>query len=175
MAEPSLIDGFRAAFRGHPSGVALVTAAGTDGPVGLTTSSVVSVSVDPVSLAYVISGSGPNAEGLLHAGTCVVHMLGAHDVELAQTFARSGSERFTPEQGWVTLPTGEPYLPSGRVALRCRTRDVVSVGTSRLVVAEVVEVIEGSPGEPVVYQDRAFHTLRRVTPRDPRNTPTDAV
>ena len=48
----------KAAFRRHATGVALVTASGPDGPVGLTASSVASVSTRPPALSFsVLTGS----------------------------------------------------------------------------------------------------------------------
>jgi flavin reductase (DIM6/NTAB) family NADH-FMN oxidoreductase RutF len=40
-------DEFKALFRGHPGGVAVITADAGDGPVALTATSVASVSADP--------------------------------------------------------------------------------------------------------------------------------
>lgn len=40
-------DDFKSAFRNHPAGVSVVTADPGDGPVGLTATSVISVSANP--------------------------------------------------------------------------------------------------------------------------------
>nr|WP_091424221.1 flavin reductase [Arthrobacter sp. OV608] len=48
-------DQFRAAFRNHPGGVAVVTADAGDGPVGLTATYVISASVEPNMLAFSVS------------------------------------------------------------------------------------------------------------------------
>ena len=42
----------KAAFRRYPTGVAVISAAGPDGLVGLTASSVASVSLDPPALSF---------------------------------------------------------------------------------------------------------------------------
>ena len=42
-----ITDAYKSAFRGHPAGVAVITAEGPDGPTGLTASSVASVAIDP--------------------------------------------------------------------------------------------------------------------------------
>ncbi|GAA4784216.1 MULTISPECIES: flavin reductase family protein [Microbacterium] len=160
--QTSHVDAFKTAFRHHPAGIALITAASPDGPVGITASSVASVGLDPLALAFSVTRSSGSAGGILRADTFVVHLLTEHDVETAQTFAVSGSERFTPAQGWRTLPTGEPHLPTARVALRSRALQITPVGASSLVLAEVLDVIEGQDGAPVVYQDRAFHVIRRA-------------
>lgn len=156
-------EGMKEAFRAHPAGVAIITAAGPDGPVGLTASSVSSVAVDPAAIVFSVTRATGSAGAILAADSFVVHLIDDEHSALAQAFAVSGSARFTPEQRWSTLPTGEPHLPAARVALRCRPIQTVPVGSSTVVIAEVLEVLHGSPGRPMVYLDRRFHTLAHDT------------
>ena len=150
---------FKNAFSKHPAGIALITANTPEGPVGLTASSVSSVAVDPLALSFSVTRATGSAGGILNAPSYLIHLLDHRDAHLAKLFARSGTERFTAEQGWETLPTGEPYLPSARVALRGQTLQTIPVGSSTLVLAEILDVLVGEPGEPLVYYDRGFHTL----------------
>ncbi|CAD5137804.1 MULTISPECIES: flavin reductase family protein [Actinomycetes] len=156
-------EGLKAAFRTHPAGVAIITAQGPDGPVGLTASSVSSVAVDPAAIVFSVTRATGSAGAILGAETFVVHLIDDEHSALAQSFAVSGSERFTPEQGWTTLPTGEPHLAEARVALRCRAIQTVPVGSSTVVIAEVLEVLAGRPARPLVYIDRRFHALSHDT------------
>jgi flavin reductase (DIM6/NTAB) family NADH-FMN oxidoreductase RutF len=149
----------KAAFRRQPAGVAIITAMSPSGPVGLTASSVASVAVDPAAIVFSVTRATGSAGAILAADSFVVHLIDDEHSALAQSFAVSGAERFTPEQGWSVLPTGEPYLPAARVALRCRPIQTVPVGSSTVVIAEVVEVAEGRAGRPLVYVDRRFHAL----------------
>ncbi|MBL3700267.1 flavin reductase family protein [Leucobacter luti] len=150
---------FKDAFRTHPAGISLITAHTPDGPVGLTASSVASVGLDPIALAFSVTRATGSAGGLLAAESYVVHLLDRAHLELAQEFAVSGGDRFTEAQGWHTLPTGEPFLPDARAALRARTIQATPVGASTLVLAEVIEVRLGRASEPLVYRDRAFHGI----------------
>lgn len=165
IADPNvaLATEFKAAFRYHPAGVALITAMTPDGPVGLTASSVASVAVDPAALVFSVTRTTGSAGLILAADTFLVHLLDAAHAGIAQEFAVSGGERFTPAQGWAALETGEPHLPHARVALRARTMQRVPVGDSMLVVAEVLEVHAGpeDPGAsvPMAYRDRSFTAL----------------
>lgn len=127
--------------------------------MGLTASSVASVAVDPAAIVFSVTRATGSAGAILAADTFVVHLVDDDHSDLAQSFAVSGSERFTPEQGWSTLPSGEPYLPAARVAMRCRAIQTVPVGASMVVIAEVDEVILGRAGRPLVYVDRRFHAL----------------
>lgn len=154
-----LTEGFKAAFRGHPAAVAIITAQTPEGPVGLTASSVASVSVAPPALSFSVTKSDGSAGGVLGADSFLVHLLGEEHAELAQSFAVSGSARFTADQGWGALATGEPHLAGAPVALRARAVQVVPSGSSRLVLAEIVEIHAGPERERLIYQDRRFHTL----------------
>ncbi|MEV0398157.1 flavin reductase family protein [Polymorphospora rubra] len=146
---------FKAAFRRYPAGVAVISAAGPDGPVGLTASSVASVSVTPPALSFSVTGSG-SARAIVGAAGFVVNLLGPGHLGLARDFSRSGGPRFTPEQGWRTLPTGEPVLPGAVASLRCTPLHLVPVGDATVVVATVCEVFLGPTAGRLVYHDREF-------------------
>ena len=152
---------FRDAFRTHPSGISLITAASDEGPVGLTASSVASVGLEPVAIVFSVTRSTGSAGGILRAPTFTVHLIDSEHQPVAQQFALSGAERFTAEQGWETLPTGEPHLVGARATLRCRALQITPVGESNVVVAEVLDIIPGRRTSPLVYHDRSFHELDR--------------
>lgn len=147
----------KGAFRRYPTGVAVIAAPGPDGPVGLTASSVASVAADPPALSFSVMGTH-SARILLAAPSFVVHLLGTRHADLAHQFARSGGERFTPEQGWSTLPTGEPILFDAVAALRAEPLHLVPVGDSTLVVAGVIEVFHGPEDRPLIHHSRKFMT-----------------
>ena len=73
----SVAEQFKAAFREHPAGIALITATTPEGPVGLTASSVASVGLDPVALTFSVTRATGSAGALLLADTFLVHLLDA--------------------------------------------------------------------------------------------------
>ena len=92
---PSLAsDDFKALFRGHPGGVAVITAQAGESPVALTATSVASVSADPPLLIFSISAQSSSAAVFARAETVVVHLLDANDLEVAQLGATTGVDRF---------------------------------------------------------------------------------
>ncbi|WP_426505015.1 flavin reductase family protein [Dactylosporangium sp. McL0621] len=158
-----VVAGFKAAFRGYPTGVAIISVAGPDGPAGLTASSVASVSLAPPALSFSVMDS-PSALVIAGARSLVVNLLGAAHAGLAHDFARPGGPRFTPEQGWTTLPTGEPALRDAQAVLRCVPLHRVPVGASTVVVAEVTSVVTGGPDGRLVYHERVFHVFPGSAP-----------
>ncbi|WP_350346914.1 flavin reductase family protein [Agromyces sp. G08B096] len=147
------------AFRMHPAGVALIAAATATGPVGLTASSVASVAVDPPAISFSVTRGTGTAGALLATPTFAVNFLAEHHAGLARVFARSGAPRFTPDQGWQRLPTGEPFLPDATAVLRGRALERIPVGSSTLVLAEVLEVRLGPDAPPLLFRDRRFLRL----------------
>lgn len=152
-------DALKHAFREHPAGVALITAQTPEGPVGLTASSVASVGINPPAISFSVTRATGSAGGILRAESYLVHLLDERHADIAGLFAVSGTERFTAEQGWETLETGEPYLPNTRVAMRCRTLHSLEVGSSVIVVAEVLDAEFGKEAPAMVYLNRKFRTL----------------
>ena len=57
-------DEFKAAFRQHPSGIAVITADAGSGPVAMTASSVFSVSADPPVLVFSVSAMSSAAPSI---------------------------------------------------------------------------------------------------------------
>lgn len=157
---PKLTADFKAAFGGHPAGVAVITADSPGGPVGITASSVASVSAEPPLLAFSLAARSGSAAMLAVAETVVVHLLGTADLELAKIFADSRSERFTESMAWTRLAGGEPLLSHSGFALHCKILSRTPAGASLLLAAEVLEIIgPESPAAPLVYHSRNFHAL----------------
>lgn len=163
---PSLSpDAFTAVFRGHPSGVAVITADAGDGPIALTASSVASVSAEPPLLTFSISTQSSAADVLARADTVVVHLLDARDVEVAKLGATSGIDRFADAHRWSRLVTGEPVYRDVRAWVRCAVIDRMSAGASIVIAAHALQsqierdVHPGGTADALVYHNRMWHRL----------------
>ena len=155
-------DSFKRAFRTHPAGVAIITANPGTGPVGLTATSVASVSADPPILIFSVADASSSTAAILESETIVVHLLDASHLELAQRFATSGIDRFADATTWVMLPTGEPRLTGIATALRGTIVERLRVGTSTVVAALILDAnteVDATARSPLVYHDRAWHRL----------------
>lgn len=158
----SLANDFRAAFRAHPAGVALITANPHGQPVGLTVSSLASLSIDPVAVSFSLTRSSGSAGAVLQAPTFLIHLLGEEHSDLADAFAHPDGERFTDGQGWQLLENGEPYFAQAPVALRARMHSSLQVGGSRLIAAEVLDILHGPQSQHLLYQDRHYLGLSQA-------------
>lgn len=156
-------DEFKAAFRNHPAGVALITADDGTGPVALTASSVFSVSVNPPLLVFSLSSFSGSSPAIKAADTLVVHMLGADQVDLAKLGATGGIDRFADTSIWERLETGEPVFPAAHAWLRGRIVNEMAAGGSTVVLVEALEAkpiaTDDAEGKPLVYHNRTWHHL----------------
>jgi len=155
-------DEFKAAFRQHPSGIAVITADGGSGPVAMTASSVFSVSAEPPVLVFSVSQMSSAATTLLSAETLVVHMLSADNLDLALLGATSGVDRFADSALWSRLESGEPYFVNAHAWIRGRVVDRMHIGESTVVAVHALS--SNTPKDavaapPLVYHNRTWHRL----------------
>lgn len=149
---------FKAVFRRHAGGVAVVTAVGPQGPIGFTATSVISLSVDPAYLAFSVNAASASRRVIEQAGSVVVNILSGDQAEVANRFASPAQDRFA---GLLTgrLPGGDVVLTGSVAWAQGRVEQRVEVGNSLLVVCRVVDAGLGRQGSPLVYADRAYHAL----------------
>ncbi|ALJ21700.1 flavin oxidoreductase [Microbacterium sp. No. 7] len=159
---------FKGAFRNHPAGVAVVTADAGDGPVGLTATSVFSVSAEPPLLVFSVSAMSSSTPTVLASDTVVVHLIGEEQLHIARLCATSGIDRFADTSLWDRLPTGEPHFPSASTWIRGRVVEQLDAGTSTVIVVHALQAKAPEPGSedavaeasrPLVYHNRAWHVL----------------
>ena len=155
-------DSFKAVFRNHPAGVAVITADAGDGPVGLTATSVFSVSAEPPLLVFSVSGQSSSAPTIRAADAVVVHLLGAQQLDLATLCATSGIDRFADTTIWDRLITGEPYFPAAQSWIRGRVIERMDAGGSTVIAVHALQAgtsDEADSEEPLVYHNRTWHRL----------------
>lgn len=159
---------FKAAFRTHPAGVAVITADAGNGPIALTATSVISVSADPPLLVFSVSESSSSLPTLSRATTVVVHLLAADQLDLAILGATSGIDRFADTSIWSRLPTGEPYFINAPVWIRGKIVDRMDAGRSVVLAVEAIEArtperdspaADAAQSRPLVYHNRVWHAL----------------
>ena len=156
-------DDFKAVFRGHPGGVALITADAGNGPVALTATSVASVNVDPPLLMFSVTTVSSATSVIVKSDTVVVHLLDVDDIPLAQRGATKGIDRFGDTTLWQKLPTGETAFTGARAWVRCRVINQMDASGSTVIAAEALQVnINRQVGEgstPLAYVNREWHRL----------------
>jgi flavin reductase (DIM6/NTAB) family NADH-FMN oxidoreductase RutF len=145
-----LANQLRGALRDHPQAVTIVTAAGPDGPVGVTVSSFTSASMHPPLVVVWIGESASAWPVLRTAPLFAVHLLHSGQGDLSDLFARTGSERFGEATNWEPDGDGVPHLLDAPLRLRCRTARRIAVGDHVALVGEPLEVQHAAGNAPLV-------------------------
>ena len=95
----------------------------------------------------------------------MVHLLDAHDLEIAQLGATSGVDRFAETHRWSRLVTGEPVYNDVRAWVRCAVIGRMDAGGSTVIAAHALQaqlerdVAAGEHGDALVYHNRTWHRL----------------
>ena len=156
-------ESFKAAFRHHPSGVAVITLDSANGPVALTASSVFSVSAEPPMLVFSVAKMASASQPLHESSDIVVHLISVDQIDLAKLCAQRGADRFAGDVWtWSRYETGEPFFDAPAVRLRCRVTERMEAGASTLIVGEVLDIYISDDADaqaPLVYHDREWHRL----------------
>ncbi|MFF1872502.1 flavin reductase family protein [Streptomyces sp. CB03911] len=160
------VDGaeLRSALRAHAAGVAVLTAAGADGPVGVTVTSFTSVSAGPALVSVTLADTSATWARLQDCERFGIQLLGAHQADLALRFARPGADRFAPPTAWRPGPSGVPLLDDCLAWLVCSRYRQLRLGDHHLLVGAVEQVRQGAPGDSLVHLHGDLRPVSAPTP-----------
>lgn len=167
--DPVTVEDFKQIFRRHPAGVAVITLLDPAGrPVGFTATSVISVAAAPPTVAFSLSASSRSWPAVARSESLVINFLTAEQDATSLRFAATDVDRFAAG-GWDRLDTGEPVLNDCHSWLRGRVVRRIPVGPSYLITVDVLQTEVRHPRPPLIYHDRAHHTLSPLI--DPEGDP----
>ncbi len=153
------VDG--AAFRGALSrlaaGTSIVTMRDQDGEkLGLTATSVTSVSLDPPLVLVCVNNNARTASALEAHAPFVVHFLAADQEELARHFASRIPDKFAGIAHQITA-SGCPRLEGVLASVECAPYQIYPGGDHIIVLGRVVEVqVSDADASPLIYFRNRF-------------------
>jgi flavin reductase (DIM6/NTAB) family NADH-FMN oxidoreductase RutF len=153
-------DELRELMRRVPAGVAVVTVDLEGEHIGLTVSTLVSLSLEPPLVGISISRFAALHELLRRARAFGISILGEGQEALAQHFARG----VPPIALWEGIErrsgtTGAPLLEGALGWIECRLRYEYDVGDHTLFVGEAISVERGPGTVPLVHVGSAYRSL----------------
>ncbi|MEV7194339.1 flavin reductase family protein [Streptomyces sp. NPDC093510] len=152
-------ESFRSAMACHAAGVAVVTTRDAAGrPWGLTVTSFSSVSLEPPLVLTCVAHRAGGYEAFAACTGFAVSLLDEVQQEIAQRFARSGGEKFSPQDSDDDSMCS-PVVDGALCQLECRVHARYPAGDHLLLVGRVTQ-LRYRQGAPLVHHQRAFHTLR---------------
>lgn len=157
MTGPAAVDpeDFRRVFAHLPTGVTVIAAHGSDGPLGMAVNSVTSVSLAPPLLLFCPSRSSTTWPGIRATGAFCVNVMARHHEAATRGFAARAGDRFAGV-AWRHRPAG-PGLEEALAWIECRLEDEHAAGDHTIVVARVT-ALEAAAGraDPLVFFRGAY-------------------
>lgn len=122
---------------GHvPTSVAVVAGVVDGEPTGLSIGSLVSVSLEPPLIGFLVARTSTSWPVISEAGSFCVSVLSAAQANVSRQFAVSRSDKFAGFE-WHAAPSGHPIMDGAVAWIDCVARSEVEVGDHLFVVGEV--------------------------------------
>ncbi|MBA3327401.1 MAG: flavin reductase family protein [Solirubrobacterales bacterium] len=155
--------GFRDTIGHFATGVTIVTAAGPDGPAGMTTNAVTSLSLDPMLLLVCFEQASRTLPVVRDAGRFAVNVLRAGDEDLAALFATKAVARAKFESVAHGEEHGVPVLDRALAWIACDLRSLQEAGDHVIAIGEVLGTgVDGDDDPLVWFRGRYMTVVRRV-------------
>jgi 3-hydroxy-9,10-secoandrosta-1,3,5(10)-triene-9,17-dione monooxygenase reductase component len=136
---------------GHfASGVVVVTAAGSSGPLGFTCQSFASLSLDPALISFAPSRTSSTWPRIRAAGAFCVNVLAADQQHLSGGFARSGVDKFAGVSWWPG-PHGAPVLDGACAWIGCTLWREYDGGDHTIVAGRVHDLGADATRSPLLF------------------------
>jgi flavin reductase (DIM6/NTAB) family NADH-FMN oxidoreductase RutF len=142
---------YRQVIGNFATGVAIVTCNGPDGPTGLTTNAITSVSLEPLLLLVCFDNSSRTLPAVREARRFAVNVLRAGQEELARVFAskRVAHEKF--EAATHMVAHGVPVLDGALAWLACDLEAMHPAGDHTIGIGAITHMDADPDGEPLVW------------------------
>ena len=123
---------FRQTMGQLATGIAVITVRTAEGGLGMTASSVSSLSLDPPLLLVCVGHDAAIRDALLHSERFGVNVLAADQQALARRFADRERQHLSAAELEVS-PGGVPILAGALARIECRTREHFPAGDHTIV------------------------------------------
>lgn len=152
---------FRQLLGRFATGVTVLTTRDQHGaPVGMTASSLASVSLSPPLVSVCVDVSADMHRALSSSGDFVINILAADQVELSHRFARVPAEARFHDTPWRATSAGLIVLDGVLAHIECERHADFPLGDHTLFVGRVTGGAAGE-GEPLLYFRGGYGSLRR--------------
>lgn len=155
---------YRQLMRHQAAGVSVVATGEVGSRVGLTATSVASLSDSPPKLLVCVGRAAQAHDAIHRHGVFSVNFLASEHQALAQRFAGrldiDGEERFA-EGRWETLETGAPVLADALSSLDCRLLESHTFSTHSIFIGRVVAGINNVDADPLIYFRGGYREISR--------------
>jgi 3-hydroxy-9,10-secoandrosta-1,3,5(10)-triene-9,17-dione monooxygenase reductase component len=150
---------FRDVVGRFPTGVAIITCQGPQGPAGLTTNAITSLSLDPMLMLVCFDNGSRTLDAVRAGKRFAINILRAGSEDLAQVFASKAVAREKFEAATHTVAHGVPVLDDALAWLACDLAELYPGGDHTIGIGAVTHM-DAFEGEPLVFYRGRYTRLR---------------
>lgn len=154
---------FRDVVGRFPAGVSIATACGDDGaPVGVTVSSLTSVSLEPPLISFTLAKSVRSLPVFRAAMHFAISILAEDQHDICRSFATAGRDKWSEvdvERGRYGCPIIRPNV----AAFECVRYACHEAGDHLIFIGRVLRLAPGEKESPLVFFRSGFHRLCKTT------------
>jgi flavin reductase (NADH) len=168
MEKPVDASQFKLGMRSLAHAVNVITAAHGGHRYGMTATAVCSATAEPPTVLVCLNRNSGTHAGVTASKAFCVNVLRAEDSELSNLFsgAQSGEGRFKARE-WSKLATGSPILLDALVSFDCRVVKKIAQGTHTVFLGQVLQVVFGKKGKPLLYAEGQYAKLASLAHGEP--------
>lgn len=156
--DPSAPAQFRRLLGNFPTGLTIVTAQTSDGPVGFTCQSFSSLSLAPPLITICPSRTSSTWPRIDRSGQFCVNILSSSQQQLSARFATSGIDRFA-DVTWGPSPGRDPIFADSLAWLDCRIERVLDGGDHHIVLGRVRAMGICPHAQPLIFHQGRYARL----------------
>lgn len=152
VLEPATVspEGMREVLGHFASGVVVITAIDTAGPIGFTCQSFASLSLDPPLVSFSPARTSSTWPKIRETGRFCVNVLAEGHEEISNRFARSGTDKFAGVR-WRRNGSGLPVLAEVCAWIECTLHNEFDGGDHTIAVGRVRGLATGSTHPPLLF------------------------
>lgn len=143
------------------TGIAVVMAKDSEGPMGVTVNSFSAVSLDPPLILFCMARSLHSLERLEKAQAYSVNILLENQQDISNRFARAGEDKFSGTP-WEVGPSGAPRLVPAHAVFECVPYAHYDGGDHVIFVGRVVHMHAEGEGDPLLYYRGSYRLLANL-------------
>ena len=156
-------DALRNTMRKWASAITVVTSISGEQRAGVTASSFTSVALEPPTILICLQDYIKTYHLIQESGVFAVSILKSYQAHLSAQFAGfvplpEGEDRFYGVE-IMTQATGVPILKDSLAWMDCRLTTIHPVGTTGIIVGEVIATGQSLDGDPLVYHNRGYYDI----------------
>lgn len=132
------------------TGIVVVTAIGSDGPLGFTCQSFASLSIDPPLVSFAPARTSTTWPQIRAVGAFCVNVLASDHQDVSAAFAVSGGDKFAGV-AWAPAPSGAPLLEGVSAWIDCTLFAEHDGGDHTIALGRVLDLGADPSRIPLLY------------------------